>query len=215
MRFHLVATIDQEVTGELAWRDRRIAHNSPYGPIGGFGLVHDCFEHFKLETVSDEIMAHGALYWGRYQGAYCYPGSGRNLSLDDIGSEWIQLFHAIEGGHNLLAPRGTRKLDSEVEEDISTIADAGRRAIRSEGYEGRYTVGTIEQHFRGWFRLGYRQAEKRYRKGFGWDSATLAYHFEQAIRKYEKVSPEWEGQEMLAILDKDGFRLQEVEAEVY
>lgn len=215
MRFQLVATIDQDVTGELAWRDKRIAYNSPYGPIGGFGLIHDCFEHFKLETVSDEIMAHGALYWGRYQGAYCYPGNGRNLSLEEIGSEWIQLYHAIEGGHNLIRPPRTCKLDDSSEEDIATIMASGLRSLNSEGLESWRTQEEIEQNFRGWFRLGVRKAEQRYRKGFQWDPATLAHYFEQAIRKYERLSPQWEGQEMLATLDKDGFRVQEVEAEVY
>lgn len=215
MRFHLIATIDHDVTGELAWRDKRIPFNTPYGPIGGFGLIHDCFEHFRLETVSDEVEAHGALYWARYLGAYCYPGNGRNLSLDDIGSEWIQLYHAIESGHSLAKPPRTCKLDDDCEADISTIVENGLRSLRSEGLENWKVTDEIEQNFRGWFRIGFRKAEKRYRKLFGWDNATTAHYFEQAIRKYENTSPEYEGQEMVAILDKNGFRLQEVEAEVY
>jgi hypothetical protein len=215
MKFRLVASVDHDVTGELLWRDKRIPYNTPYGPVGGFGLIHDCFEHFKLETVADEVMAHGALYWGRYQGAYCYPGNGRNLSLDDIGSEWIQLYHAIESGHNLAKPPRTCKLDSDVEEDISTIVEAGTRSLRSEGLESWRVQEEIENNFRGWFRLGYRKAEQRYRKLFGWTPSEVAYYYGQAIQSFEKTVPEYEGQEAIATLNRDGFSLQLVDSEVY
>jgi hypothetical protein len=221
MRRSLVAAIDHEVSGELGWKDKRIPFNSPYGPLTyEIGLAHDSLEHFALETVSDEIMAHAAMYWGRYQGGYCSP-YGRGLTLEDIGSEWIQLCHAVQSGNYLKTPPRTCKLESDAEEDISTIIAAGRRAIRSE-YEHDErplawlsTANEIEKVFRGWFRLGYRKADRVYRKGLGWDPSTFSHYFGQLAERFKRTQPQYEGQEICLEIEKGGFRLQEVEAEVY
>jgi hypothetical protein len=214
MRLEFIAETDHEVTGELGWKDSRVARNSPYGPLIGFGLAHDSLEHFALETVADEIMAHAAMYWGRYRAGYCNQ-YGRGLTLEDIGSEWINLFQAIQGGHNLTAPRNTRKLDDEIEEDISAIAEAGRRALRDEGFEFWQTAaGEIEQKFRGWFRIGFRKAEAKFRK-MGIDPSELSHLFGQLVTRFEKLTPQWEGQKIVLIVNKDGFRLLEIEEEVY
>ncbi len=214
MRLEFIAETDHEVTGELGWKDSRIPANSPYGPFVGAGIAHDSLEHFSLTDVSDEVMAHAVIYWGRDQSGWCNE-YGRNLSLEDIGSEWIQLFHAIEGGHNLIAPPRTCKLDSDVEEDISTIMEEGIRYLRSEGLENWQTLETLEKNFRGWFRLGYRKAEKKYRLRMGIDPSELGYLYTKLAERFEKLKPEYEGQKIVLTINKDGFRLLEIEEEVY
>jgi len=218
MRLQFIAETDHEVTGELSWKDSRVARNSPYGPLIGMGLAHDSLEHFSLTTVSDEIMAHAAMYWGRYRAGYCNK-YGRGLTLEDIGAEWANLVRAIFEFH-LSSPPRTCKLDDEIEEDISTIIAAGRKSVREEiGQEYNSPrwqdyADEIEKAFRGWFRIGFRKAEAKFRK-MGIDPAQFSYLYEQLGNRFEKLVPQYEGQKIVLTLNKDGFRLLEIQEEVY
>jgi len=217
MRLEFIAETDHEITGELGWKDSRVARNSPYGPLIGIGLAHDSLEHFSLTNVSDEIEAHAAMYWGRYRAGYC-NAYGRGLTLEDMGTEWTNLVRAMFEYH-LASPKRTRKLDDEIEEDISTIMAAGKRAVRDEfsEYESEKTamiVEEIEQKFRGWFRIGFRKAEAKFRK-MGINPPQLSYLYEQLGNRFEKMVPEYEGQKIVLTLNKDGFLLLESMEEVY
>lgn len=220
MRREYVAAIDHEVTGELGWKDKRIGYNTPYGPISyNVGLAHDALEHFAFSSVADEIMAHGAIYWGRYWGGWQSPNGRGGLSLEDIGGEWVALYHALISGEYIDAPARTLRLDAAIEEDISEIIVQGRRQIREEvSYTGNEfgwlpTADKIEKVFRGWFRLGYRKAEKVYRKGLGWTSCEFSYRFEQLSNRFalKAFQPDYEGQELRLEIGKNGFSLQHVE----
>ncbi len=136
----------------------------------GFGLAHDTIEHVDgLDDIHNEIVAHGVMYWLRYEGGYVPSGQyARHLTLEDIASEWINLYHGIEWHEGFLANAPEeQELDEYREEDLATIMEEGRRAIRNEhGTEGdefnEDTVESITRHFAGWFRRGVHRAEELY-----------------------------------------------------
>jgi hypothetical protein len=205
-------------TGELGWKDSRIARNSPYGPISWhYGLAHDSIEHFALETVADEIMAHAAMYWIRYQSGHV-NSYGYNLKLEHIGEEWASLARAMSE-HNLEQAPRTCKLDDSTEEDISEIVQVGRVAIRSEFGDSDFSwqdlADAIEKTFRGWFRVGYRAAAKRWGR---WDMTPgeVSVLYDKVADLFKKNVPQYEGQRVELSISKNGeVRLHEIEEEVY
>ncbi len=215
MRLEFTAEVDHEITGELGWKDSRVAWHSPYGPLqGGTGLAHDSLEHFSLATTSDEIEAHAAMYWGRYRGGYM-NAYGRGLTLEDFGAEWTGLFQAIASGHDLDIPKRTRKLDDEIEEDISEIMAQGTKYIREENrdvtwQDWKATLEIIRQNFRGWFRTGFRKAEAKFRR-MGITPHQMCYLFERLGKRFEQEKCQFEGQKIVLVLNKAGFTLRELE----
>lgn len=214
MRFHFTAERDEE-TGELGWKEKRVQPGSPYGPLNGDrGLTHDCLEHFSLSELSDEIEAHAAIYWGRLQ------GSG-NVTTDGLGSEWWGICRAIRDGHTLRMPPRTCSLDRDIEEDIGKIIHKGRRAVLDEigdDPEGCYIADQIEKAFRGWFRIGFRKAERRWRR-WNYGPVEVSHLFDQLENLFSeqvygrrRCYPEREGQELvLTITRKDGIRFRDPE----
>lgn len=209
MRFHFVAATDEEL-GELGWLDTRAARHGPYGPLNyNYGLAHDCLEHLSLTEVSDEIQAHAAIYWARYQGGWCNE-YGRGVTLESIGSEWIGLARAIQDGHELRMPPKTRPLDSDIEEEIIVIMASGREAIRSEGYdEWQKLADQIEKAFLGWFRIGFRKAARKWKR-WNYGPAEVSHLFNQLAKAFKQHEPEHEGQELIVTITKnDGIRFAE------
>jgi hypothetical protein len=199
MRFQFDAEQDPE-TGELGWKDRRVARHSPYGPLAyHFGLAHDCLEHFSLSELSDEIEAHGSIYWVRYLGAWTSK-YGHNLTPQGLGADWIGLARAIQDGHELRMPPKTKRLDDEVEEDISTIIASGRKAVKEEGYNDEKNI--IAKAFRGWFRIGFRKAARRWAR-WNLDSASVSHLFNQLAARFEKNMPANEGQSLIVTITKN------------
>jgi hypothetical protein len=204
-------------TGELGWKDSRIARNSPYGPISWhYGLAHDCIEHFALETIADEIMAHAAMYWIRYQSGHV-NSYGYNLKLEHIGEEWSNIARAVFE-HNLEQAPRTCKLDDTTEEDISKIMATGRAAIRSnmgEDSSWQDIADEIEKTFRGWFRIGYRAAAKRWGR-WGMTPRNVSVLYDKVAYLFSKNVPQYEGQRVELSISKNGeVRLLEIEEEVY
>ena len=217
MRFHFIAERDND-SGELGWKDRRIGWNGPYGPSSyARALAHDCLEHFSLSEVSDEIEAHAAIYWGRFQG-------GGVVNLQSIGAEWYGMAHALMSEHELRMPPRTRKLEDDVEEDISSIIIHGRKTMREEfSYTGNEfgwlsTANQIEKAFRGWFRIGYRKTAKRWAR-WNYSPAEVSYLFDQLEAEFQKFLPHkreeiFEGAQLTVKITKNGgiyFHLPEWE----
>ena len=135
--------------------------------MGGFGLAHDCIEHIDgLEDIQDEIVAHGVMYWLRYESGWIGRHKyAKNLTLDAIASEWINLYQGIEWSEGYLAAAPDEpEHDEDREEDIQTILDAGVRACHDEHGEDvqEDTVNHLAANFVGWFRRGIRLAEEQY-----------------------------------------------------
>ena len=203
MRFTFTAERDND-SGELGWKEKRV-EGEMYGPLTfARALAHDCLEHFSLSELSDEIEAHAAIYWGRLQ------GSG-NVTTDGLGSEWWGICRAIQQGHTLRMPPRTRPLDREIEEDIGRIIVAGRDSVESEIGEGWEPIADeIEKAFRGWFRIGFRKAARRWAR---WnyspeEVSNLFDKLEDAFREQvygrQRCRPEHEEQRLVLVITREG-----------
>ena len=201
MRFKFTCELDND-TGELGWKDVRVTGEA-YGPLAyARALTHDCLEHFSLSELSDEIEAHAAIYWGRFQG-------GGVVNLQSLGAEWWGICRAMQAGSELRMPPRTQKLDRDVEEDISSLLIHGRKAVRDEIGEGWEEIAReIEKAFRGWFRIGFRKAERRWRR-WNYGPAELSHLFDQLETAFQKFLQQhreemYEGGQMVLNITRNG-----------
>lgn len=200
MRFKLTAKENQN-TGEIGWQDSRIRGSDVFEPVSsGLTLAHDCLEHMAFDSVADEIEAHGAMYWARYEGGW--SGSyGFTLSVEAFAAEWQNLLQGLMMEGYLPSAPKTRPLDSAVEEDISSIIEQGRaycvRNVIAEDpdrdHDSRRELDRLADVFRAFFRKGYRKAVRRYK---GLASCEVAALFSALESEFEHYEPEFEGQEL-------------------
>jgi hypothetical protein len=152
-----------EDTGEDGWALQ--GASEAYNPTSGFGLSHDFFEHgLKLDTIQDEIMAHGAMYWLRWETGYVYR-NGADVKPERIGWEFENLLRGMYDATLDPAPK-TQRLDDDTEELLTAIVAEGRKA--AEGIADEDDADSIDQlvaHYAGWFRKGYRWARSYYKAG--------------------------------------------------
>ena len=194
MRFKLTAK-ENDNTGEVGWLDSRIRGTSAYEPLAyAYGLAHDCLEHTAFGSVADEIEAHGAMYWIRYEGGWSHPENGFTLDVGAFASEWINLYNGLQQEPYLPNPRNTRSLEETIEDDISSIIEQGRATIRRE-YEDANAddIQRIADVFRAYFRTGYRNAVRRYK---GQHACEIAALYNVLAQAFERHRPEYEGQEI-------------------
>lgn len=200
MRFKLTAR-ENKNTGEIGWKDSRIRGSDVFEPVSAaLTLAHDCLEHAAFDSVADEIEAHGAMYWLRYEGGW--SGSyGFNLSVDAFANEWGNLLQGLMQESYLPDAPKTRPLDESVEEDISAIIEQGQAyCIREEiasdldrDQDSRDSLAKLASVFRAFFRKGYRKAVRRYK---GLASCEVAALFSSLESAFEYHEPEFEGQEL-------------------
>jgi len=206
MRFTLQARENQN-TGELGWMDSRVPFSSDiFEPLSeGLGIAHDCLEHTAFGSVADEIEAHGAMYWVRYEGGWS-ANNGFTLDPSAFASEWQNLLQALMMEGYLPTPPKTRPLDEAVEEDISSIIEQGRAyCIRNviaddpdRDEDSRKDLERIAEVFRAYFRKGYRNAVRRYK---GLASCEVAALFMSIEKAFTLQRIEYEGQEIEVIVD--------------
>jgi len=196
MRFKLTAKKDYE-TGEIGWQDSRIRSHA-YGPLSGsLGLAHDCLEHTAFDSVADEIEAHGAMYWIRYEGGY--TKNGNNIDMEGFSREWISLVQGLVQEPFFPTPPKTRPLEDSIEEDISTIIANGRALCLREFHEDqRAEIEKIANVFRAYFRRGYRKATRRYKGLAAYNVASL---FSALVDAFERQWIEYEGQEIIVTVN--------------
>ncbi len=148
-----------EDTGEMGWEIEdcgEVYNANNYAT----GLAHDVLEHFELKTTEDEIEAHACMYWLRYEG-------GHRMTFDAFPEEWPNLYQGAcqEGGlHD--APGIQEPLDEAVEDELAEIIIQGRQLLarEHEEYLEHKIADRLVEVFAGWFRSGYRKAEKQYGK---------------------------------------------------
>jgi hypothetical protein len=222
MRFKLTAKENQN-TGEMGWLDSRIPRSSDaFEPLAyPYGLAHDCLEHTAFGSVADEIEAHGAMYWVRYEGGWSMPRYGQTLNMESFASEWINLYNGLQAESYLPTPRKTRALDSAIEEDISSIIEQGRGTVRAEYGEGdngpdgfENDLDRIADVFRAYFRIGYRNAARRYK---GLASCEVANLYNVLADAFERQRIEYEGQEIEVTVNlaTGRVRIEELISEEY
>ncbi len=156
---------ESEQTGEMGWEIDgcgEVYDASNYAP----GLAHDVLEHFELGTTEDEIEAHAAMYWLRYETGHSLrtPYGYSNMTLDNFSNEWTGLYQAASTEGGLNAAPEQEPLDDYLEEEISEIMEQGLKLLHDE--HGEYLEERIADRlaevYTNWFRLGYRKTQERY-----------------------------------------------------
>lgn len=220
MRLKLTAKENHE-TGEIGWQDSRIRSDA-YGSLTyPLGLAHDCLEHAAFDSVADEIEAHGAMYWVRYEGGWYDADNGRNLDMESFSSEWTNLVQGLAQEPFLPTPPKTRPLEDCIEEDISTIIESGRALCVREFCEGevreeykaeqRAEIEKVASVFRAYFRRGYRKAMRRYK---GLAACEVAALFSALTDAFKRQRVEYEGQEITVTVNLKTQRVTIEEMEV-
>lgn len=182
MKFTLISKENQE-TSEIGWLNSRIKNHDIYEPLRySVGLAHDCLEHFAFDNVEDEIQAHAAMFFIRYEGGYTNR-FGQSIRGIDFTYEWENLARSLEvTGDSIKIPR-TKKLDDEMERTITSFIEGGKKILHH--YTENKYIDEIANAYRAHFRIGYRKAIKRFK---GWASHDIAYLFGRLVEVFEQLN---------------------------
>ncbi len=139
-----------------------------YDPLGGMAVAHDCLEHFPggTDAAHDEFQALGASLFIRGEANYSGQKGRTATPGQNVGSDIPEVIrHILHEGTAFHDPPRTRPLADHVEEWIDVALkeawDECREQFRGEDVREAKAVLTKA---RGWLRVGYRRAEKRYAK---------------------------------------------------
>ncbi|WP_297478325.1 hypothetical protein [Ferrovum sp.] len=142
----------------------------------GMLVAHDTLEHFTNDsgTLEAEIRALGAMVLIRGEGGYFWnkgsiqsPGKSLGADLARFYEELTQGMHSNYGEFTM--PPRTCRLDAEGDYIIEEGLKEGIKLFRLEreynGSESEVSSKELkgwERKMRGWLRIGYRKAVKRY-----------------------------------------------------
>jgi len=184
MRSYLFILAENERYAEEGWRP---AGRPEFDAAdSAMTLAHDVLEHPQgldhLDACADELMALGAMHWGRGDGGYFWgrrePNIGPLLAME------LESQITMYGGLDLLQDPGrTTALDETTEDEIEEAIRLARLALIEEGYKPR-EIRQWLSFARGWLRKGYRYARRRWTRA-GQDSFTATYLYQQLERAIE------------------------------
>jgi|SRR6185436_3779797 len=196
----LVAETDSEITGELGWLPVNSDTNLYQPTTDATGLAHDMLEHFATRNVADEIEAAGSIYHIRYETGYSPPVRfARNVTMDDLGSDMLSMFEALAYKDDeipFIVPQ--KPLSDEIEEDIRSIIQYGRKLIQNENPDGMDSVelDMLCERYPDYFRKGYRRSRMRFLR-----CPCRATMFQTVRETIERTRPEYEGQRVIVHLN--------------
>ena len=197
---HLVWA-EHEEHGEMGWELRGCGE--VYGPFAdAMGLAHDMLEHFELDTVEDEIEAHAAMYWIRFETGLPLP-NGKNLDLESFSNEWTSLYGAACGEGGVRSIDAQERLDDDIEADLDVIVARGAEDVSDEHEEWveEEILSQLSANFRNWFRLGYRKTEERYSKIGQYAACYLFDEVTEGFKDLMRHREFYEGDELLFTVD--------------
>ena len=206
---------DQEYGG-YGW----VLRGCPHFNATAYGrtLAHDVLEHFKPKygDLTDEMLAFGAMVWGRVQGGWFYnltynPSPAYHMAADL--SRFLHDHYCDPHTHSLLDPGATRRLNDDMEDEIEA---ALRQAVKNANAEYAdeetgelFTMGATVERMRGWMRRGYRAAARRYKgnrpEELCWLFDALAAHIDKRHTHAD------EGEELVITIDPQSMTFKTVQ----
>lgn len=167
----------------------------------GFGMAHDVLEHFsdKDSSIQGEFLAFGSMLYLRAESDYW---SNENSRVTDaaiiMAGDVARFLQDVYHEDGVPAAPKTRKLDSELEEILSSIAvltveDLADYFNGDDLDEAR--VQTMLTNALDWMRRGYRKAAKRFNMQ-PWERYTL---FSMVERECERVMKQGDFNDVLEI----------------
>jgi hypothetical protein len=161
---------------------------SSYQPLGAVGTVHDLLEHPENDkgTAVEEAQAFGAACYIRGEGGYW---SSRRYGVNNPGENFAaDLSNFInENGFKMTDPPRTMPVDALVEIWIdSAITHTKKELTYDNEWEWTSDDETNIQRLRGWMRIGYRRARKRYGCQGPYEMAHIFMRLENQVEKVSK-----------------------------
>lgn len=140
-------------------------------PFGALAAVHDMMEHFPSDdgSVEHELMALGASLYVRDESSYYYQKNLRETHpAYHISSDMIEQSNYMHywGRTCLKNPGKTLPLrDEGIEGILQKMYKRTQELLKEEFWEQEqmYKWTTDKEVFLGWFRRGYRRAQRRYK----------------------------------------------------
>lgn len=138
-------------------------------PIGGMGCAHDVLEHGPRDRV--EWQGLGGAVYVRGDDYFIRRGRYNPSCAENVGSDFVNLFHLWQGEDIPEPPRCKPLADSYEDGIIDRAVMHGCNLVRQE-FDGdgdraklaeRWTRTEQRARMRGWMRLGYRAAARRWR----------------------------------------------------
>lgn len=190
MRYQFVKA-EHEEFGSTGWKMK----DTNLDPLGGMGTAHDILEHFGEKNISaaSEFKALGASLWVRKTYA-AQKGSYTTDQGKHIASDFPSIMrHVINGDERLPVPPPTRPLEEEAEIQINKAITEFRRESRDEfePNDRAFVVGMADR-IRGWLRIGYRAAKRRYRHHDHYTITSLFMDIETQSDKLLKTASEFD-----------------------
>jgi len=148
-------------------------------PATGMQAAHDILEHFNEPITSEsELMALGAMLHVRADGGYFNYRYNNDISSILSGDLEFAVEQQWKYG-DISDPGVTRPVDDHIESWITKSIASAIQTMSDDDWEDSY--GNLIQdnpmlalHLRGWLRMGYRRARRRFGKQ---DSLELATAF--------------------------------------
>lgn len=186
-----------EETGSPGWL--MVGAPSTFQPLGAMGTVHDLLEHRANDTgtADEEAQAFGAACYIRGEGGYWHQQGRRGTNPGENFAADLANFLTGEHGFELSEPPRTRPLDEEIEGWIDSAIRHTKKELTYD-YEREWSEHdeTNIQRLRGWMRVGYRNAKRRYKRQ---DPCSMAYIFQHMEELVEKMSKHAEENDQLEL----------------
>jgi len=145
--------------GTLGWR---MVTQPNFDPLTDMALPHDMMEHRARDTgtVEEELQALGAsLHVRNMEQFYVDMGQANPDPAVNIASDFPTLFNQYLAGRELNTPPKTVPID-DVEEVIDRVFIECANFVKWNEMDA--LTEDQKTSIRGWVRLGYRRAQKRY-----------------------------------------------------
>jgi hypothetical protein len=171
-----------EESGLLGWRQR---DRPEFWPLEGAATAHDVLEHFADEDGSPEaeLRALGAILWTRGVGGWFAASGGVHPEAGwHVAGDVEDVIRRAESGFR--APPSTRPLrDADAEAQVELACSHALRGLleASEGDLAAWSRVAVEAA-RGWLRVGFRRAIRRYRDAAGLEAEEVANLYRELRR---------------------------------
>ena len=185
-----------EEFGEYGWI---LAGFLNFNVSNGLGVAHDTLEHFIAGddgSLTAELRAFGAMVYGRGLGGY-FLRNAYKTTEENLGYDFCNFLQELHWGKHsefgcFLTPPKTRKLADEWAEQI--IDGSLREGLKMFIAEGEYNKEEISpddlaqskewiEKMRGWMRIGFRKAQKRFHNN---DPHQIAMLFDRIVERIDK-----------------------------
>lgn len=177
--------------GGLGWREKGKQH---FEPLKGLAVAHDCLEHFPDDgpEIEHEVQALGAsLHVRGLEINNTYHSYERWESLESDMIELFRLYRYQDVKFN--TPPRTTKLAADPEDQIDKLMSNLREFLESEMNDeddDRTTSARLDSFVpkvRGWLRVGYRRAVRRWRLE-SWQICSVFNRISEKADKYLKIA---------------------------